>query len=296
MKGLFLILIALTVLFVSCQQPVVNISPAAPDGDQSRAAWNITGSTFTHDPTIIKEGSTYWQFYTAPGIGVKYSTNGTNWTNGTKVFASNLSWWSQYVGTVTDVRAPDVFYANGRYNLYYACSKFGSNTSIIGLVSCSSIAKGDWRDDGLIMRSTSSSAYNCIDPEYINGYMAFGSFLNGINIVQVSTTTFKPTGTPKVTAWDYQIESPSIVKNGNYYHLFVSKGLCCKGTSSTYDAAGKTVVGAKWNNSPTFTIKKDANPNFLVFSKPIVNQIVYEDSIEIDGVYTANSSYYLNFI
>lgn len=241
MKSIAFLTASVSLLFLmSCQSPVAGETQptggSAAEASPGRALWPVSGSTFTHDPTVIKEGATYWQFYTAPGIGVKYSSDGKNWTQGVKVFASNPAWWSTYVGTVTDVWAPDAFYANGRYNLYYCVSQFGTNTSAIGLVSCSSIAKGDWRDDGLVLRSTSSSAYNAIDPEYYPGYLVFGSFWNGINIVSVSTTTFKVTGTPKVIASssNKEMEGAAIVKNGSYYHLFVSRGLCCKGTSSTY--------------------------------------------------------------
>ena len=54
------------------------------------AEWNITGSTFSHDPTIIRESGLWWQFYTADGIGVKYSSDGKHWNQGVQIFSSPL--------------------------------------------------------------------------------------------------------------------------------------------------------------------------------------------------------------
>ena len=50
--------------------------------------------------------------------------------------------------------APDVKVYNGRTYMYYSVSTFGSKVSLIGLISASSIATGDWRDDGLVIRTT----------------------------------------------------------------------------------------------------------------------------------------------
>lgn len=45
---------------------------------------------------------------------------------------------------------------------------FGSNTSAIGLVSATSVGAGSWRDDGLVIRTTSANNYNAIDPNLVN--------------------------------------------------------------------------------------------------------------------------------
>ena len=76
---------------------------------------------------------------------------------------------------------PDVQYFNGKYWLYYAVSSFGKNTSAIGLASSTSLSSGNWKDEGLVIRSTSADNYNAIDPELTidkdgNPWLAFGSF------------------------------------------------------------------------------------------------------------------------
>jgi arabinan endo-1,5-alpha-L-arabinosidase len=219
---------------------------AAIVSSASAASWSLTGSLGTHDPSIIKEGSTWWIFETAPGIGVKYSSNGTAWTQGVKLFASKPSWWSTYVPgqSGTDVWAPDIQKFGSRTYCYYSISTFGSNTSAIGLTSCSSIATGDWRDDGLVISSKSgTNAYNAIDPNLTvdaSGapWLVFGSWFDGIHIVKLNTSTMKPTGTIySIAKRSGGIEGACIVYNGGYYYLFVSIDKCCNGVNSTYKIA-----------------------------------------------------------
>ena len=183
-------------------------------------------------------------FYTADGIGVKYSSDGKKWTQGTQVFSSKPSWWKTYVPNKKDfnIWAPDISYYNGYYNLYYTVSTFGSNVSAIGLIRCTSIIKGDWVDMGLVMRSTTSSKHNCIDPSFVYAnapYLVFGSFYSGIHIVKLNKSTMKPSGSIVKIATrntsDNAIEGACIWNRGNgYYYLFASFDKCCKGSSSTY--------------------------------------------------------------
>jgi arabinan endo-1,5-alpha-L-arabinosidase len=212
----------------------------------SAAFWNLTGSINTHDPSIIQQGTTWWIFETGNGLPVKYSSNGTAWTQGTKLFSSEKSWWRTYAPNMgsNDVWAPDIHYFNGRYWCYYSVSEFGKNNSAIGLTSCTSISAGDWRDDGLVISSRSgTNAYNAIDPNLTvdasgNPWLVFGSWFDGIHIVRVSTSTMKPTGTIySIAARSGGIEGSSLVYNNGYYYLFVSIDKCCQGVNSTYKIA-----------------------------------------------------------
>ncbi|WP_146738003.1 family 43 glycosylhydrolase, partial [Bacillus tropicus] len=85
------------------------------------------------------------------------------------------------------------------YWLYYAVSSFGKNTSAIGLASSASLSSGNWKDEGLVIRSTSADNYNAIDPELTidkdgNPWLAFGSFWSGIKLTKLDKNTMKPTG------------------------------------------------------------------------------------------------------
>lgn len=228
------------------------------------AHWGLSGALVTHDPTLIKEGNTWWSFSTGQGIGVKYSGNGTAWTDGIRIFNSALSWWKTYAPAMTtnDVWAPDVEYYNGRYWVYYSVSEFGKNNSAIGLTSCSSIVRGDWRDDGMVIYSKAGAhAYNAIDPNLFfdkDGapYLSFGSWFDGIQVVKINPSTMKPTGSiTKIALKSGGIEGPSIMYNGGYYYLFVSIGKCCSGTSSTY----KIAYGRSTSITGPYTDKSGVN-------------------------------------
>jgi arabinan endo-1,5-alpha-L-arabinosidase len=209
----------------------------------SAASWALAGNLGAHDPTIIQEGSTWWVFSTGPGLQVKYSPDGLNWTQGVQIFAKELPWWRTYAPTMgqNDIWAPDIHFLAGRYWCYYCVSEFGTNNSAIGLVSCSSIALGDWRDDGVVLSSESGAqTFNALDPDLVldaagNPWIVFGSFFDGIHVVPLDRSTMKPTGTmTSIAARPNGIEGTNIVYRDGYYYLFASIDKCCLGVNSTY--------------------------------------------------------------
>jgi arabinan endo-1,5-alpha-L-arabinosidase len=205
------------------------------------ATWTLSGALVTHDPSIYKENSTWWITETSDtGVGVKYSSDGHKWTQGVSIFGNGLSWWGQYNGNTRTVWAPDIHDWNGKAILYYAVSTFGSQKSAIGLATATSIIKGDWVDQGPIITSASGYSFNAIDPNFTvdtagQPWLTFGSWWTGIYTTRLDPNTLKPTGSWYHLASDSQgIENPFIMYNGGYYYLFVSKGTCCSGASSTY--------------------------------------------------------------
>lgn len=204
--------------------------------------WNLTGNLVSHDPTIIKEGNTWYVMQTGPGIGGKYSTDGLRWNPLPPVFPRPLSWWSRYVpdNRNNDVWAPELKGFNGRVWLYYSISTFGSKRSLIGLASAPSVQSGQWRDEGLVINTTSSDNYNAIDPDLAidaegNPWLALGSWNSGIKITRLDPATMKPTGRlVSIASRPNGIEAPTVMYRGGYYYLFVSVGKCCAGVDSTY--------------------------------------------------------------
>jgi len=231
------------------------VSPA------SAAFWNLSGEKMIHDPSIIKEGTTWYTFGTGEagknGIRVLRSDNGLNWYTAPTIFPTAASWWKTYIPNhESNQWAPDIHFYNGRYWLYYSVSSFGSNTSLIGLLSTHSISSGQWRDDGLVIRSTSTSNYNAIDGDLVidaNGdpWLSFGSFWSGIKLTRLDKATMKPTGTiysiaSRPNSPNNAIEAPSITYKDGYYYLFVSFDNCCQGVNSTYKIAygrSKSITG-----------------------------------------------------
>ncbi len=205
--------------------------------------WPLTGSLNVHDPGIIKAGSTYYVFGTDVGILIKRSYDGLSWSNIGKVFNYYPSWANIYVPNhESNIWAPDISYYNGIYYLYYSVSTFGKNVSAIGLATASNPA-GPWSDQGMVIRSTSSNNYNCIDPNFVADqsgrlWLAFGSFWSGIKMVELDATTMKPRSGAAIhslaTRSSTAIEAPYIVYRNGYYYLFASIDTCCRGVNSTY--------------------------------------------------------------
>jgi arabinan endo-1,5-alpha-L-arabinosidase len=218
-----------------------SVIPMAGSGGNT-LHWPLTGNLGTHDPTLINENGTWWEFQTGAGIFGKVSRNGgLQWDPLPSVLPNGLSWWRTYVPNQAgiDVWAPDVKVYNGRTYMYYSVSTFGSKVSLIGLISASSIATGDWRDDGLVIRTTNSNDYNAIDPDLVidaSGapWLSFGSWNSGIKLTRLGSN-MKPTGSLfSIASRGGGIEAPNIVLRNGYYYLFVSTGTCCQGVNSTY--------------------------------------------------------------
>ncbi|MBN2038363.1 MAG: arabinan endo-1,5-alpha-L-arabinosidase [Chitinispirillaceae bacterium] len=204
----------------------------------------LRGDLGVHDPVMIKEGATYRIYSTGRLVGSKSSTDRINW-RGVSSGLTAPSWVRTEVpdNSGTDFWAPDISFRDNKYWLYYSVSTFGKNTSAIGLATSPTLSSPTWTDQGVVVKSTSSSNYNCIDPNVfqdVDGrvWLTFGSFWSGIKLVELDPATGKPaTDPPELLAIASRsrggIEAPFIVKWG-YYYLFVSWDRCCQGVNSTY--------------------------------------------------------------
>lgn len=241
-------LILLSLLLLSCQkEEILNPTDAELQVSNSSGltAKTVNGNVASHDPsTIVKSGVNYYVFTTGDNIPMTYSTNLANWSWGTNVFTNTPSWISSYVyGFTRTFWAPDVAWFNNRWNMYYSCSTFGSATSAIGLVTAPSISQSagtKWTDRGVVVSSSSSSDVNAIDASILvdgsNVYMAYGSFHAGIGVIQINPLTGKTTGNKTIVAGGNNAswEAPCLIKESNYYYMFVNRGTCCQGVKSSY--------------------------------------------------------------
>jgi len=208
--------------------------------------WPLTGPLLCHDPTLVREGDTWWCSYTGAGLPLKRSADGRDWLQMPNLFTKELSWWRDYAPRMDkiDIWAPDLHRFGDRYWLYYSVSEFGKNNSAIGLMSCGSLAKGDWRDDGFVIGSHAGrDAFNAIDPFLTvdaegKPWLAFGSWFSGINIIRLDEATMKPFGVPQLLAHrENGIEGPNVILRDGWYYLFVSIDRCCQGVDSNYKIA-----------------------------------------------------------
>ncbi|MES2476563.1 MAG: arabinan endo-1,5-alpha-L-arabinosidase [Verrucomicrobiota bacterium] len=219
------------------------IARAAPD----QRDWR--GEPRFHDPsTPILQGKTWFCFSTGNGISIRTSPDLKKWTNAGSVFEKLPAWHREIVPDHKGyLWAPDVIRLGDRYGVYYSVSGWGKNTSAIGLVSSPTLDPADpayqWRDDGIVIRSTDRSSFNAIDPQLFANtdgrlWMLFGSFWSGIQMIELDPKSgLRHPQRQKVRqlAWNQSIEAPALLKHGDFYYLFVNWGLCCRGVKSTYE-------------------------------------------------------------
>ncbi len=235
----------------------------------------VSGDTeFVHDPSIIRDGDTWYLFGTRNGpnregeLPVRCSKDLHQWKLCGHVLDQIPDWIKNESPQTKELWAPDISYFNGEYHLYYAFSVFGKNTSGIALLTNKKLdphsPKFHWEDRGLVLGSRLQDDYNAIDPNLMldgkgGAWLCFGSFWTGIKMRRIDPKTGKlasadttiyslarrqppanPSPNPPGLPGDWQaIEAPFLVHHGDYFYLFVSFDLCCRGTRSNY----KTVVG-----------------------------------------------------
>jgi arabinan endo-1,5-alpha-L-arabinosidase len=247
---------------------------ARPSCCQEPQALTLSGDyPVTHDPSIAREGNTYYVFATTSKAGegqfpVRCSHDLLAWKLCGHIFDKIPDWIHEASPTTRDLWAPDISFFQGKYHLYYAYSAFGVNTSGIALATNETLdpqsPKYHWQDEGLVLKSTASDDFNAIDPNIVfdekgEPWLSFGSFWGGIKMRRIDPVTGKTSSAdpkpyslaarampalpeppkPGLPANWQAIEAPFIVHHGDFYYLFVSFDLCCRGTRSSY----RTMVG-----------------------------------------------------
>jgi arabinan endo-1,5-alpha-L-arabinosidase len=223
-----------------------------------------TRNTLVHDPVILKQDSVFYIFATGNGIDVWSSTDLQTWKKGNPVFSNPPQWAVKAVpGFKGHIWAPDIYYFNSRYYLFYSVSQFGKNTSCIGVAVNRTLHPSSkdyqWEDLGMIIQSIPGrDLWNAIDPNLVvdemgRPWLSFGSFWGGIKLVRMDssmkvaepqqwhTIARRPRNyqTADASGGGAAIEAPFIYKKDSLYYLFVSFDYCCQGPKSTY----KMVVG-----------------------------------------------------
>jgi arabinan endo-1,5-alpha-L-arabinosidase len=211
-----------------------------------------------HDPCIIKAGDTYHLFCTghvdkAEGlIPWRVSKDLIDWTLQGHVLDSIPAWAQAAVPGTRGAWAPDIAYFNGRYHLYYSCSTFGSQRSVIGLTTNKTLDRNSpdyrWEDQGLVVESRDGDDFNAIDANHLSDrdgkhWLCLGSFWGGIKLFPLDSSTGKvmPKGQkyslasrPAPEGGPSAIEAPFMIERDGYYYLFTSFDYCCRGASSSY--------------------------------------------------------------
>lgn len=220
-----------------------------------------TGDCLSHDPSIILRTTddTYFRFQTGGGIYIYIADAIT----GTWDYACEMLPDGSSVSNSgsDDLWAPDVSLVDGTYYVYYAASTFGSQVSVIGLATSTTMDCGSWTDHGSVgVSSSSGSAYNAIDPNLLDDdgtfHLQFGSFWDDIYTVEMKDPPTSTDGSSVHIAYDpsgtHAEEGSFMIKYDSYYYLFYSHGQCCDFDSSDLPAAGdEYMVKVCRSTSPT---------------------------------------------
>lgn len=216
----------------------------------------LGGDARIHDPTWIEIEGTQIAFGTgverAPdggAIRVKTSADGIDWEDAGTIGEGIPAWVEGAIGAVPpNLWAPHVLLRDGTAFLYYSASRFGKNTSAIGLMTNAALEPQrpteGWIDQGIVQLSGPADNFNAIDPARIDtpdgrAWLAFGSWWDGIKLRELDPTTGKLLVEDEpvfalASRHGGAIEAPSILERDGRYYLFVAFDLCCRGVASTY--------------------------------------------------------------
>ncbi|MCC2592436.1 arabinan endo-1,5-alpha-L-arabinosidase [Tessaracoccus sp. OS52] len=244
------IVVAATLLLGACSPSTSPVAKEIP----------VTGDLRTHDPgLVVGDGERPWFVFSTgdPRVGlgaiqVRTSPDGREWTYAGEAWTPSQEpdWAVDKIAGITNFWAPEVIEHNGTWYLYYSASTFGSNTSAIGLRTADELdpdsPSAGWTDQGEVISSDGAADYNAIDPAVLvdeegQGWMAFGSFWGGLQMVELDF----PSGKPSPGAEPFSIahrgtatnasEAPALLYRDGWYYLFASFDSCCQGTASTYN-------------------------------------------------------------
>ncbi|KAH8653847.1 putative extracellular endo-1,5-alpha-L-arabinase [Xylariales sp. PMI_506] len=195
-----------------------------------------SGDCTAIDPaTIRRDDGTYFRFitfdeiriYKAPALIGPWTYEGAAIPGGSIIdLAGNTGLW-----------APDVKKVGDQYILYYSVSTAGSQDSAIGYATSPTMEYGSWTDHGSTgISSTDGDEYNAIDPTLLldpvsgNYYMSFGSYWDGIFIVEMTSDATQVASGATYTNIAQQpngihaYEGSNVIYRNGYYYLYISAG------------------------------------------------------------------------
>ncbi len=184
------------------------------------------------DPTIIKVNGTYYSAGTssewAPHFPIFTSNDLQTWHHAGYAFKEKPKW------TLSSFWAPELFYRNGLFYLYYTAKRASDSISCLGVATSTDPAKG-FTDHGVLL----AHGKEAIDAFVIEDenklfvtYKAYGLDQRPIELLgaELSNDGLKVIGEPFSLLQDTArtgLEGQCIIKNNGYFYLFYSVGGCC---------------------------------------------------------------------
>jgi len=189
------------------------------------------------DPTVIRVGNVYYAAGTTSDFSPNYplfeSTDLVNWKQIGSIFNERPAWTSD------SFWAPELYYSNGTFFVYYTAKRKGDRVSCIGVATTTDLRKGftdrgiivDWGKeaiDAFIFQDDDRKRYIC--------WKAYG--LNKERPIEILASELNADGLSMVgehfslTRFDQGWkgdgdEGPCLVKHNGYYYMFYSVGGCC---------------------------------------------------------------------
>lgn len=184
------------------------------------------------DPSIIKVGDTYYAAGTssewAPHFPLFTSKDMVNWKQLGYVFSKKPEW------TASSFWAPELFYHNKTFYVYYTARRKSDGVSCIGVATSTDPSKG-FTDHGIVVEYGKEA----IDGFVINdngqlyiSFKAYGLDKRPIEILcaKLSADGLKMEGEPFSLLRDdarIGLEGQVLIKWNNHYYLLYSAGGCC---------------------------------------------------------------------
>lgn len=189
------------------------------------------------DPSVIRVGDTYYAAGTSSEWGPAYpiytSKDLVNWDYVGPVFQRLPDW------TMGSYWAPELFYRNGTFYVYYTARRKSDRHSYIGVATTHDLRKG-FTDQGLLIEWTSEAIDAFVIEDAGKLYISWKAYGldkgKDIEILgaQLSTDGLKVVGKafPMLKAernnWEAGgAEGQAIFKRGRYYYITYSGNSCC---------------------------------------------------------------------
>jgi arabinan endo-1,5-alpha-L-arabinosidase len=171
-----------------------------------------------HDPAMIKMDDTYYVYSSSKSGSFYSSPDMRNWTFAGTVFEEIPAWLTEAIPVADHIGAPDISYYNDQYVLFYQSHKPDTCNAATGYATNQSLNPADpnyeWIDHGQVLRSepyfegvdifcgNHNAVYNAIDAHFFldedgRPWLAFGSTIGGIKLVELDPDTLEPISDPE---------------------------------------------------------------------------------------------------
>jgi beta-xylosidase len=189
------------------------------------------------DPSVIRVENDYYAVGTscdfAPNYPIYHSTDLVNWTRTSSVFSEPPAWTSD------DFWAPELFFKNGTFYVYYTTKRRDNRIACIGVATTTDIRKG-FTDHGILIEwgeeAIDAFVFQDDDGKLYISWKAYG--LTEGRDIEILASELNDDGLSlqgeHFTLTDFSAgwqgasdEGQCIVKRNGYYYMFYSIGGCC---------------------------------------------------------------------